>query len=132
MIQRIQSLFLFFAALAMAMLFMFPYVEVANDDYFAQEYIPQMLFAGIFIVGALASIFLFRNRPLQLRISRMLFLFLLAFVGYAVYQLFMVDFQNVEFEKGSLLPAFAAYFLFRAMMGINKDEKLVRGMDRLR
>jgi len=132
MIQRIQSVFLFLAALAMALLFLFPYVEVGADDYFIQEYMPQLIFAAIFILGSIITIFLFRNRLLQLRLTRILLIFLLAFVVYAVYQLFQIDFENVGFERGSLLPAFAAYFLSRAMNGIQKDESLVRGMDRLR
>ncbi len=132
MFQRLQSLFLLLAAIIMGLLFVFPYAEVAEDDYFAQEYPVQTIFAAIVIIGSLGTIFLFRNRPLQIRISRMLLIFVAAFIVYAVYQLFQVNFEGFTFEKGALLPAFAAYCLARAMSQIVKDEKLVKGSDRLR
>lgn len=132
MIQRIQSIFLLLAAIAMACLFFMPYVEVRNDDYFILEYTPQLLFTIIVILGLLASIFLFRNRPLQFRITRAMILILVAFVGYSLYQLYLVDFKAVEFEPGGLLPIFSAYFAARAARKIKADEKLVRSVDRLR
>lgn len=132
MIQRIQTVFLILAALAMALLFALPYVEVSNDDYFVREYPVQMIFAAITFIGFLATIFLFRNRPLQKRIINSMMIFLLAFVGYAVYQLFLVDFKGLEFEVGGLLPIFAGYFASRASAKISADEKLVKSVDRLR
>lgn len=132
MIQRIQTLFLALAALAIGLLFAMPYVEVQKDDYFVQEYTPMMIFAGILIVGYLATIFLFKNRPLQLRITRILTIFLVALVGYAVYQLYQVNFKELVFEPGGLLPLFAGYFGSRAASKINADEKLVKSVDRLR
>ena len=132
MIQRIQSVFLLLAAIAMAMLFFMPYVEVANDDYFAKEYIIQTIFAAIVVIGLVATIFLYNNRNLQLRLSRILLLFVLAFIAYAVYQLVQVNFQNLEFEPGGLLPVFTGYFTMRAASKIKADEDLVRSVDRLR
>jgi len=61
--------------------------------------------------------------------------FLLAAIimlGYAIYQFTQVNFSGFQFEKGALLPAFAAYCLVRAMSQIVRDEKLVKGSDRLR
>ena len=132
MIQRIQTIFLFLAALAMALLFFMPYVEVANDDYFVREYPIQTVFTIIVVVGLIVNIFLFKNRSLQLRITRVLLLFVLAFIAYAVYQIFQIDFQNLEFEPGALLPVFSGYFTARAANKIRADEELVRSVDRLR
>lgn len=132
MIQRIQTVFLILAAFAMAMLFALPYVEVSNDDYFVREYPIQMIFAGIIILGLIVTVFLFKNRPLQKRIIRSIMLFLLAFIGYAVYQLFLVNFNGLEFEIGGVLPIFAGYFASRASAKISADEKLVKSVDRLR
>ncbi len=132
MIQRIQSIFLFFAAIAGALLFLFPYIEVNKDEYFVQEYIPQIIFVVTIISGAVIDIFLFGNRPLQMRIIRILFIFLIAFIGYGVYQLALVDFKEVHIEAGTFLPGFIAYFLMRARQSINKDERMVKDMDRLR
>lgn len=132
MIQRLQSLFFLFAAIIMGLLFVIPYAEVAQDDYFAYEYPVQTIFSAIVILGSVVTIFLFRNRPLQIRITRILLIFTFAFIGYAVYQLFQVNFEGLTFEKGALLPAFAAYCLARAMSQIVADEKLVKGSDRLR
>lgn len=132
MIQRIQSVFLFLAALAAALLFIFPYVEVGKDDYFVYEFTPQLIFALIIVCGTVIDIFFFGNRPLQMRIIRILLIFLIALIGYGIYQLIMVDFKNLHFESGTLLPAFIGYFLLRARQSIQKDENLVRDMDRLR
>lgn len=132
MIQRIQTVFLLLAALAMAMLFFFPYVEVAQDDYFVKEYPIMIAFTIILVVGFLVTIFLYKNRTLQLRITRSMLLFLIAFVAYGIYQLFKIDFQNLAFEIGSLLPIFSGYFAARASSKIKADEELVRSVDRLR
>ena len=132
MIQRIQTVFLLLAAIAMALLFAFPYVEVANDDYFVKEYPIMITFTIILVVGFLITIFFFRNRSLQLRLSRAMLLFIVAFIAYGVYQLFQIDFQNVDFEVGSLLPVFSGYFAARASSKIKADEELVRSVDRLR
>lgn len=91
-----------------------------------------LTFAIILCLGFIVSIFLFRNRPLQFRITRAMLLFIIALIAYGVYQLFQIDFQNIEFEAGGLLPAFAAYFSSRAASKIKADEELVRSVDRLR
>lgn len=132
MIQRIQSVFLLLAAIAMACLYFMPYVQVGSDDYFAKEYPIQIAFSIIVVAGLLLTIFLFKNRPLQLRITKVLFIFIIAFVAYGVYQLFQIDFQNLTFEPGGLLPVFTGYFTARASSKIRADEELVRSVDRLR
>ncbi len=132
MIQRIQSIYLFVAALFIGLLFLFPYIEVGDDDFYVQEYLPQIIFSVIFIIGAIGTIFLYRDRPLQLRNIRILILFFLAIVGYGIYEVALDQFKDISIEIGSFLLLFAGYFLFKAGQNIKKDERLVNDSDRLR
>jgi glucan phosphoethanolaminetransferase (alkaline phosphatase superfamily) len=85
---------------------------------------------------ALVSIFLYNNRKLQSKL--VLALFVLAVVIYigmykASYGIEYVS-QNVQHEVtvGAFVPVSILLLAFLAYRGINKDEKLVRSLDRIR
>ena len=101
------------------------------------------LLAGLLILMAVK----FKNRELQLRIGRFLFFFFLClFVG----MFFAADFGKevlesnlddvygidnafgISYGAGLFMPAAAAAFVFLANLGIKRDEKLVKSLDRLR
>ena len=132
MIQRIQTVLLLLATIAMGLLFIFPYVEVASDDYFVFEYPIMSAFTAIVVIGFLITIFLYKNRNLQYRIARALLLFIIAFVGYGIYQLSQVNFEQISFEFGGVLPIVAGILASFAASKIKQDEDLVRSVDRLR
>ncbi len=146
MIQRIQSIFLLLAAAAAFGLFALPFASTADavqaSGLFAdatfnlQDNIALLILFCLAGGLALVSIFLFNNRKNQLLVSRLAIIanvvgFVLAII------LFMQDFSNLgnvnpEDELGVFLPILFIVFGVLALRSINKDEKIVRSMDRLR
>jgi peptidoglycan/LPS O-acetylase OafA/YrhL len=145
MIQRIQSIFLLLAALAFLSLFKFPFAvsDMANSGYLADKDFDiydnpaLLLLAGLGALIALVAIFLYKNRPLQIRLS-----YLTIIMGVLILIVASVLFYNEAtaiYEKakiddriGLYLPILGFVFGFIAARFIRKDEKLVRSMDRLR
>jgi len=133
MIQRVQSLFLFFAAtLSLVILFYAPvFINESNPEEFLLLKDVQFPTLGLSlsILLSIYSIFLYKNRLLQLKIvsfaklavslSFFLLLFLPVKEGFVMYygQFFM------------LVPFLV---LFLSTYFIKKDEKLVRSADRIR
>ncbi len=145
MIQRIQSILLLLAAAAVFALFKLPFGSsetiaasaLFSDGVFTiQDHVGLL---GLFCAaGAIAfiSIFLFNNRPLQLKLSRVAIIAnVIGIILAAV--LFMQDSNAMgaavpEEELGLGLPILSIIFAAFAIRFINKDEKLVKSMDRLR
>lgn len=145
MIQRIQTIFLLLAAACIFSLFAFPFASTPADipnTAFADQVFDindQIIMLALFVLsGALAvvSIFLFRNRKLQMRLT--LLSFVLNLVGiivsviYYAQALKTIDNQSDKDELGRFLPLAALVFAILAYRFIRKDEKLVKSMDRLR
>ena len=93
---------------------------------------------SLLILLAIIDVFLFRNRKLQLMISRVLMLLTFILIASLFYNnqvsigLFgAVDHSSV-FMPASYLPFVSLILFFLAGRGINADEKLVRSADRLR
>ena len=139
MIQRIQSIWLLLAALLNGAIFKLPFYSgdwlkdnLPNTviDLNAQTTIWNTVAVVLAGLLAIITIFLFTNRKLQLRLARLGF-----FIGMALTAICI--FQTTQFASGSLSPWSVFYFaiplcfLFAAK-GINKDEKLIKSMDRLR
>ncbi len=146
MIQRIQSIFLLLAALAAFALFELPFgssdKEVAASMFFSDktfditDNLALLILFALSGVIALVSIFLFKNRNLQLTLGRLAIITNILGIILGVV-LFMQDSPNLNNtvpneEMGLLLPILFLLFMFLAARFIRKDEKLVRSMDRLR
>ena len=146
MIQRIQSLYLLLAAAAGAATWFFDIWKATLSDntvsYFNAQSSYLVFVLYMLIVGlALVSIFLFKKRKLQFRLT-VLNIFLA--IGAIVLQYFKVlDVANVLQQGGKLissstylpaafLPILILVFLFLAARGIYKDERLIKSLDRLR
>ena len=89
------------------------------------------------IVLALVAIFVFKNRPLQLKlgyvvISLAILLPLAAFLLFTNQAPLMDATVHVEDQAGVFLPVGAILFTAMANYFIRKDDKLVKSMDRLR
>lgn len=107
------------------------YLSVRSD-------FPSLVLVLGMTVLPLVAIFLFKNRKKQK--SQAMFALLVS-VGFIALNLFRIENfnsstaptpQNGAYQLGSLLPVFVILFLILAIRGINKDEKLVRSIDRLR
>ena len=146
MIQRIQSLLLLFGAIAVFGLFKLPFGSVTpsikaspifSDGIFNIQDHPALL--GLFSIAgilALVAIFLFNNRNLQKVLSRVSIIASIIGMVLAVV-LFMQDATNMGNQTpseglGLGLPILSIIFILFAIRFINKDDNLVRSMDRLR
>ncbi len=139
MIQRIQSIWLLLAAVLNGAAFKLPFYSgdwvkdslpntIVNLN--AQITVWNTIAAVLAGLLAIITIFLFANRKLQLRLTRlgMIISILLAAVCL---------FQTTQFNGGGISPWCILYFaaplcFLLAANGINRDEKLVKSMDRLR
>lgn len=152
MIQRLQSVFLALAAAVMALLFTKPMSFVSIDQALPPGSAQSMMADGTFstedhvillilvILGILLpviTIFLYKNRPLQMKLSRLtialiaLSIMLTSILFYQEYQIMAVG-TEVTVQYGYVMLVLALLFLVLALRYIRKDEKLVRSADRLR
>ena len=145
MIQRIQSLFLLLAAASFGALFFIPF---AMSDTVTTQFLADRIYdvtdhpvlaglAGLGALLAMVSIFLFRNRPLQLKLGYVIII-LAILLPVAAFLLFMNESATLESsaevmdQAGTYIPGLAILFGFLSNYFIKKDERLVRSMDRLR
>ncbi|NLN96582.1 MAG: DUF4293 domain-containing protein [Bacteroidales bacterium] len=150
MIQRIQSVYLFLAAIAIAVMFFFPIANfysdtfyfylgldgISDDTFMTINTIPLVIIAIVLILLAVFSIFMYKNRLLQMRVIRFGVLLDLAFIiviyfGYidSISQKANVE---VQYKTGIYFPLAVLVFLILAIRAIMADEKKVRAADRLR
>ena len=136
MLQRIQTVYLFLAALCSAgLIFLFELGEnVAGQAVYA---IDVLLVFALFIISAvisLVTIFLYSNRKLQFMLGRLNILLNLILLGLFVYWSLNISGEAYVSEKGigMLIPVISIVFLVLANKAIKKDEDLVKSVDRLR
>ncbi len=157
MIQRIQSLWLLFAAIFIGLLFHDGFkfsalkdqsdhvMTKASETAFADgiftlsDHLILMVAGGVSVALILIIIFLYTNRSLQLRISKVALFILLILNGLAFYLMYrelnlvneIVD-VDLAVKPGAFLPFLSILFIYLAIKNINKDQKIVKSMDRLR
>ena len=136
MIQRIQSLWLLLAAACAGASFTFPFYSGTNAkglspyELNAKENI--LLLLTTVLVGGLAliTIFLFKNRTLQLRLC-FLGILLEAVLLYLYYRE-VSSFTQGTYSLTAILHSIIVLAFVLAARGINKDAKLLKESDRLR
>ena len=130
MIQRIQTVYLFFVFCLTAILVFIPFSTLNS---FSEGFF--MGFNAVIAVAAIVSIFLYKNRRMQLRLC---YAMLTGFVAiYLIYFIFnMQNFSLAELfghvRYTFVFPFISIILVYLAIRGIKKDEKLVRSLDRLR
>lgn len=147
MIQRIQSVYLLTSAILIGLLFLLPFAEIAKDGaIYLFNFkgvlldgavktnglvIPVLLVMGI-VLNVLA-IFSYSNRGKQVKlvwgVILMLVILLVAFV-YFTYLAYSG--AQIGFKLGAVLPLIAIVLDYLAIRSINKDEALIRSIDRIR
>ena len=149
MIQRKQSLFLLVAMLLILLTLMFPFIDsefllfdsfklqqIGIDNPISINSFPIAIYLILLSVLHLLAIFLFKKRPLQMRITLFSLLLSLGFYGLLLFYHFQAKEQfGIEFSMYNytlITPLIAVVFDFFAFKGIQKDEILVRAADRLR
>lgn len=142
-IQRIQTVYIFLAIVAMAIFMVMPYGEVvalgatpivSQPLYTMAEYGILIPVAAIIIL-LLVDMFLYRNMPLQrtvLVISLMITLAVIATVCFALFKEARADGMDAHFSVWDILLPVAALFEILGIKGIMKDIKLLNSYNRLR
>ncbi len=145
MIQRIQTIFLVLTVAVFGALFKLP---LATSDEPSAQYLSDKVYditdhpallslAGFGALLALISIFLFRNRKLQLKFGYLIIVvaILLPIIAFLLFtnESAKVDSSVQVYDQfGMFLPIAAVLFSSLANYFIRKDDKLVKSMDRLR
>jgi hypothetical protein len=157
MLQRIQSVFLFLAAISLSLTFFFPMAEFigAKDSLVLYVYgiqslvpgtsnvydlmfiMPLLSIVSLVIVFSLITIFMYKNRMGQIKVIRFLMFLIAAMIGlvFLYYYDILADASGAEpnfIQVGAFAPLLSLILLYLASRAIVKDEKLVRSADRLR
>ena len=144
MVQRIQSIFLFLSSASFFGLFGLPLAtsEESMTGLFADQVyniFDNPILIGITSLGgvlALVAIFLFKKRPLQIKLGYgvlTIAILLILVAGLLVFQDTSSELTSeIDERLGLVLPILAIIFVILANRFIKKDEKLVKSMDRLR
>src|SRR5690554_3357562 len=135
MIQRKQSIYLFFAGLVSVIS-----TWVANLWKSATEWIqPEdnletLLLFGVSGLLSILTIFLYKNRKLQMRLNGLNISLNILLIGYLAYVLSNLPggFASSEKGVGLFVPFVSIALLVIANRFISKDEKLVKSIDRFR
>lgn len=156
MIQRIQTVYLFFIALMAGLTLGLPLASLINvkanmiytldirgisliqpTGQTVLQSTTSLLtaFPAVFGVIALFVLFSYKNRVKQIRLSVINFIFMIGFYILYAFYIWMGcnDFSaEVHVKVGAIFPLIAMIFNYLAIGAIGKDEKLVKSLDRLR
>ncbi len=147
MIQRIQSVYLLISALLLGLLFLLPFAEVVKEGV-----IYTFNFKGILLDGAVQqsgiaisvlivvlmalhgfAISSFKNRKRQKMIVIYLILMLLGLFGLFIYYTYLsFSGAQISLKISVVLPLLAIVIDYLAIRAIDKDEALIRSIDRIR
>ncbi|HEY1869411.1 MAG TPA: DUF4293 domain-containing protein [Chitinophagaceae bacterium] len=139
MIQRMQSLWLLLAAACALLTYRFPFYSGNTIDqnnqlqparFIASFDILINILTAIIIVVCLVTIFLFKNRKLQLRLT--IFALVVSILNIILYFNKLNKFIHGELSLSCIFAFLIPIFLFLAARGIWRDEKLIKSLDRLR
>ena len=120
MIQRIQSVYLLLAAVAMVVCAIFSFSQVAVG-----------IVAAVAACISLYVISLYKKRPLQANICRILCFFGVAFICFLAIS-YSGNYAQKDFIYPMVATVVATFCWLFACRAILKDEKLVRSLDRIR
>jgi hypothetical protein len=143
MIQRIQTIYLFLAAvISGGLIFIFNLWNTLKEqifvlDLFSKELLTLKVIPFMFIASSILSlvtIFLYKDRKLQFVIGRIIILINLFLLGLLIYLSLTLSGETIVSEKGigMFLPILVVLLIVLANKAIKKDEDLVKSVDRLR
>lgn len=153
MIQRIQTVFLFIAAILILLIIFFPYAEVLvgdgiiysfkvygiflpdNGDELITSTLPLLILPIISTLIIFIAIFLFKKRLLQLRLCLISIILLLGIYGLGAFYIYKLSSEydtTISYSFPIIIPLISAILIFMAMRAIKKDELLIKSLDRVR
>ncbi len=147
MIQRIQTVYIFVAAILISTLFKLKLADLSVNnellEFFAKGItkegeilfngLPILLFTGLIVLLHVIVIFLYKKRILQIRILVFTIILLLGLFGMFFYFTYTgFDDAKVAFKVPVAFPIAAVVLDWLAIRAIGKDEALIRSLNRLR
>ncbi len=155
MLQRIQSIYLLIASLALFALFLFPlvhnvyfngrpvtvmatgiYEDVNGKQAHTQFFTTETAITAIVAILPIALVFLYKNRKQQIYLGYLTMVIVIAYSFWLsrVVKIIMGD-ATINTQNGGiglLLSSISLVFILLAIKAIQRDEKLVKSADRLR
>lgn len=139
MIQRIQSIWFLIAAIIIALMFYFDtYIGTGNTKSninIGNDFIG-ILLASVTILITLYTIFLYKNRKKQITYSWLAIIMSLVVLAYNYIAIDItkekLGITEGHYWIGIFLPVISVIFLFMGMLGVKKDQQLIKSLDRLR
>ncbi|GAA4210356.1 DUF4293 domain-containing protein [Pedobacter jeongneungensis] len=155
MIQRIQSIWFFLAALTLILMLFLPITSKqttgtemavyssglfqiiagkAGSPFKIQSFLPLLITNIAIAILCFINIFNFRKRTFQKRFAVISIILIGGFAFWcSIYAKKLPGgIEGASFGIGAYLPALAILFIVLAIFGINKDERLIRSAERLR
>lgn len=154
MIQRIQTVYLLVAEMLIGILFFVPFAEIAGKEGSIYRFdikgiflegiqkpeiiynnLPLVLLLAVNLILILTSVFLFKNRILQIRLSTINIFMLLglgSLIYYKVLSVAKILSGHYSLTIFLAFPVIAVILIYLAIRAIRKDELLVRSIDRIR
>lgn len=152
MLQRKQTVYMFFALIIMGLIFFFPLLRFIDPDSNTYELIylgvvnvekgnyivkviPLTILLAVIVLLLLIAIFSFKNRILQMRLSVFSILLMLGSVGLIYFYSRQVHSKidgEIFYLYPVIFPVVSAILAFLAFKGVKKDEELVRSYNRIR
>ena len=129
MLQRIQSVFLFFTSLITPiMIFFVPIFEFESKEMFASDFLWAKVFLFISTLLSLTSITLYKNRKKQILLCS----FSRTQITIALILLLFIYKKQMNVKIELLLFAIPYLLLILSSYFIKRDDKLVKSSDRIR
>ena len=131
MIQRIQSIYLLVAAIAMTLIsFKVPVYTLNETLFMAQDDTKMFILTIVGAIFSLLGLFMFKNRKFQMKLIRLTVLIQMI-IGVRLFMLFN-KFEVALNNTLLFLMVFSLTALIMAYRGVKKDDDLVRSVDRIR
>ncbi len=131
MIQRVQTLFLLAASGLLFSLFFCKFTYNADIVIKYNEYLPFFIFTIITSGVSICSIFIFKDRMMQMRLCIYNMLILLAYQGWIIYKIFN-RIEGTTFSTTAVFPIVAGILTFLALRYIGRDEATVQAANSIR
>ncbi len=138
MIQRTQSIWLFLASVCAFLSIQFPFFYLSSivpgisNEFTAKSNLLLVILTSILGALLLFLIFIYKNRKLQLRLTMLA----LVISALNIYLYFQYGYISQLVKPGIALSSAFAFlipiFCILAMMGIRRDIKLIKSLDRIR
>ena len=151
MIQRIQTIYLIVAIVALVLTLLFPFAqytiegaEFVYDSFGFQKsqklsfFVPAIIPLILSICLSIAAIASFKKRKRQLLLNKLNFVAVLLtivsiFINFnQIESTFSLVPENINYGISFLFPVISFVAILMASRSINKDEKLIKSMDRIR